>query len=96
MYPSPGGATESELHFDSWAAIVALNPVLAGLEPDIEGLIVNRLADPPIHVIAPIDVCYALTGLIKTQWQGISGGDQVQEAIAEFFDDLRREAVVAS
>ena len=36
-----------------------LNPVLAGLEPDVEGLIVNRLAEPPIYVIAPIDRCCA-------------------------------------
>jgi hypothetical protein len=96
MYPSPGGATESELHFESWAQLVALNPVVAGLEPDVEGLIVNRLADPPIHVIAPIDVCYELTGLIKAHWEGISGGTRVQEAIAEFFDELRAEAAVAS
>ena len=74
MYPSPGGATESELHFDSWSRMRELNPVLEGLEPDIEGLIVNRLSDPPIYVIAPIDRCYALTGTIKAHWEGISGG----------------------
>ena len=47
LYPSPAGATESELHFASWSRMVELNPVLAALEPDIEGLIVNRLSDPP-------------------------------------------------
>jgi hypothetical protein len=93
MYPSPGGATESELHFDSWTRMVALNPVLAGLEPDVEGLIVNRLADPPIHVIAPIDRCYALTGTIKAHWEGISGGDGVEQAVGEFFKRLRDEAL---
>ncbi len=60
LYPSPAGATESELHFSSWNRMVDLNPVLAGLEPDIEALIVNRLSDPPTYVIAPIDRCYAL------------------------------------
>ena len=54
--------------------MVELNPVLLGLEPDIEGLIVNRLAEPPVYVIAPIDRCYALTGTIKASWEGISGG----------------------
>ncbi len=93
MYPSPGGATESELHFESWTRMVALNPVLAGLEPDVEGLIVNRLASPPIHVIAPIDRCYALTGTIKAHWEGISGGDGVEQAVAEFFERLRGEAI---
>jgi Family of unknown function (DUF5947) len=93
MYPSPGGATESELHFDSWTRMVALNPVLAGLEPDVEGLIVNRLADPPMHVIAPIDRCYALTGTIKAHWEGISGGDGVEQAVAGFFKRLQDEAL---
>jgi hypothetical protein len=93
MYPSPGGATESQLHFESWARMIALNPVLAGLEPDVEGLIVNRLAHPPIHVIAPIDHCYALTGTIKTHWEGISGGDGVEQAVAGFFERLRGEAI---
>ena len=92
MYPSPGGATESELHFDSWTRMRALNPVLDNLEPDIEGLIANRLSDPPMYVIAAIDRCYALTGTIKAHWEGISGGPGVQDAVARFFDVLRAEA----
>ncbi|MGO9904749.1 MAG: DUF5947 family protein [Solirubrobacteraceae bacterium] len=92
MYPSPGGATESELHFDSWTRMRSLNPVLDHLEPDIEGLIANRLADPPMYVIAPIDRCYALTGTIKAHWEGISGGPGVEVAVAEFFERLRAEA----
>jgi Family of unknown function (DUF5947) len=92
MYPSPGGATESELHFDSWARMRGLNPVLEGLEPDIEGLIVNRLVDPALYVIAPIDRCYELTGTIKAHWEGISGGSAVEAAVAGFFARLRAEA----
>jgi hypothetical protein len=95
MYPSPGGATESELHFDSWNRMLELNPVLAGLEPDIEGLIVNRLSDPPMYVIGPIDRCYALTGTIKAHWEGISGGSEVHAAVERFFDSLRAEAANA-
>jgi hypothetical protein len=95
MYPSPAGATESELHFETWRRMVELNPVLADLEPDIEGLIANRLAEPPAYAIAPIDRCYGLTGAIKLTWEGISGGTGVGEAVTRFFDDLRREAVPA-
>jgi hypothetical protein len=95
MYPSPAGATESELHFESWGRMLELNPVLARMEPDIEGLIVNRLADPPNYVIAPIDRCYALTGTVKASWEGISGGSGVERAVATFFDQLRGEAVPA-
>jgi hypothetical protein len=95
MYPSPAGATESELHFETWRRMVELNPVLDELESDIEGLIVNRLTDPAVYAIAPIDRCYALTGAIKLTWEGISGGTGVGEAVSRFFDDLRREAVPA-
>jgi len=95
MYPSPAGATESELHFESWDRVLARNPVLEGLESDIEGLIVNRLADPPQYAIAPIDRCYGLTGLIKASWEGISGGPRVREAVGEFFERLSAEAVTA-
>jgi hypothetical protein len=95
MYPSPAGATESELHFESWQAMVALNPVVGRMEADIEGLIVNRLADPPEYVIAPIDRCYELTGTIKAHWEGISGGRAVETAVAAFFERLQDEAVPA-
>lgn len=92
MYPSPAGATESELHFESWDRMTELNPVLAELEPDIEGLIVNRLSNPPVYAIAPIDRCYALTGTIKASWEGISGGSGVEHAVSGFFEDLRARA----
>ncbi len=95
MYPSPAGATESELHFDSWTRMLELNPVLAGLEPDVEGLIVNRLAEPPIYAIAPIDRCYALTGTIKLAWEGISGGSAVDVAVARFFEELGGQMAAA-
>jgi hypothetical protein len=95
MYPSPAGATESELHFASWSQLVRLNPRLAELEPDIEGLIVNRLSDPPTYAIAPIDRCYELTGAIKATWEGLSGGTGVSGAVTRFFEELRLEAATA-
>jgi Family of unknown function (DUF5947) len=87
MYPSPVGATESELRLDAWRRLVELNPALRGLEPDAEGLIVDRRLG--VAAIAPIDRCYELVGLIKSRWEGISGGDGVERAIAEFFVGLR-------
>ncbi len=92
FYPSPAGATESELELDAWAQLVAANPVLETLEPDAEALIVNRLADSAQFAIAPIDRCYALVGLVKLRWQGISGGQELGTAIEGFFADLRRDA----
>jgi hypothetical protein len=96
MYPSPAGATESELHFESWSRMCELNPVLGDLEPDIEGLIVNRLTEPPVYAIAPIDRCYALTGAIKATWEGISGGGGVDRAVTRFFAELHEQGVPVS
>lgn len=95
LYPSPAGATESELRFETWSELVARNPVLDTLEPDGEALIVNRMADPAACAIAPIDRCYLLVGLVKASWQGISGGSEVEQAVARYFDQLRTMAVSA-
>ena len=92
LYPSPAGATESELHFSTWNGLVELNPVLEELEPDSEALIVNRMSDPPAYAIAPIDRCYMLVGLVKSSWQGISGGPDVAVAVDDFFSGLRAAA----
>jgi hypothetical protein len=89
MYPSPAGATESELKLEAWQDLVALNPELESLEPDAEALVVSRISDPPAYVIAPIDECYGLVGAIKVSWEGISGGDAIERAIPTFFERLR-------
>jgi hypothetical protein len=68
--------------------------VLEDLDPDAEALIVNRLADPHLHVIAPLDDCYRLVGIIKATWEGISGGAAMEEAVARYFADLRATALV--
>jgi hypothetical protein len=88
LYPSPAGATESELYLDAWNELVAANPGLADLEPEVEALVVNRLADPHVFAIVPIDRCYELVGMIKATWQGISGGDAVRDAVEAFFARL--------
>jgi hypothetical protein len=95
MYPSPAGATESELHFETWRAVSERNPILEQLEPDVEGLIVNRLSDPPVYVVAPIDRCYELTGVVKAHWEGISGGARIEPAVDGFLAGLRAQAVAA-
>ena len=41
FYPSPAGATESLLPLDTWDELVAANPELATLEPDVEAFLVR-------------------------------------------------------
>jgi hypothetical protein len=89
FYPSPAGATESELDMSVWDDLAAANPILDELEPEGEVLIVNRMADPFEVAIAPTDKAYELVGLVKANWQGISGGSALEGVIATFFAHLR-------
>ncbi|MGA8218393.1 MAG: DUF5947 family protein [Solirubrobacterales bacterium] len=95
MYPSPAGATESELKLGAWDDLRALNPELESLEPDAEALVVNRISEPATFVIAPIDECYGLVGAIKVSWEGISGGDAIERAVPTFFERLRARSAGA-
>ena len=81
-YPSPMGATESLLTFDL--------DVLHTLEPDVEALLVDRHKGAREHWIVPIDDCFRLVGLIRTHWQGLTGGRDVWVEIGRFFDGLER------
>ena len=92
FYPGPAGATESQLPLPEWAALVARNPVLRELEPDVEALLVNRTHGAREYWIAPVDVCYRLVGVIRTHWRGLGGGEEVWREIDGFFDELRARA----
>jgi hypothetical protein len=92
LYPSAVGATESQLDLVAWERLERDNPVLTRMETDAEALIVNRLASPPQYAIAPIDRCYMLVGIVKANWDGISGGAAVVSVVADFFDGLRAQA----
>lgn len=94
LYPSPAGATESQLGLDTWRELVAANPILERLQPDVEALLVNRVAAARDHYIVPIDECYRLVGMVRAGWRGISGGTEVWRSIAEFFTELKRRAKV--
>ena len=88
FYPGPMGATESLLELEAWQALEAANPVLASMEPDVEALLVNRARGAREHWLVPIDDCYALVGLIRTRWRGLTGGKEVWEEIGRFFEAL--------
>ena len=94
LYPSPAGATESQLPLDTWSGIVAENPELARIEPDVEALLVNRLGPTRGYTAAeyyllPIDECYKLVWLIRSHWKGLSGGADVWKQLESFFAELK-------
>lgn len=100
MYPSPAGATESMLSLETWGDIERDNPPLQKMESDVEALLVNRIGHSrgfteAEYYLLPIDQCFKLVGLIRSQWRGFSGGSEVWQQITEFFTGLRNNAMVA-
>jgi Family of unknown function (DUF5947) len=89
LYPSPAGSTESMLSLEAWQDIVQENHCLTEMEPDVEALLVNRLDHAREYYLAPIDKCYQLVGLIRSNWRGLSGGTEVWEKIHDFFEHLK-------
>src|SRR5262249_38143803 len=89
---SPAGATESALPLDAWAELVAENPGLADLEPDVEALLVNRVGAARDYFRVGIDQCYRLAGIIRTHSNGFSGGTPGGDEIGRFFAELKRRS----
>lgn len=87
-YPSPGGATEALPPPGAWETLAEDNPFLHRLTPDVEALLVNRLPTEPEHFLVGIDECYALVGVVRKHWRGMSGGPVWLE-VARFFAGLK-------
>ena len=91
FYPSPAGATESELPLDAWASVQAANPAITVLAPDTEALLIRspgperERAD--CHLV-PIDACYELVGRLRRVWKGFDGGQESRQELAGFFDRI--------
>jgi hypothetical protein len=90
-YPGPAGATEADLPLAVWDALVAREPLLAGIAPDVEAVLVR--AERPERdrfagYIVPIDACYELAGTLRLAWRGFDGGSEARQRIAEFFDRI--------
>lgn len=89
LYPGPAGAMEQPLIASTWSTLVANNPALADLSPDVEALLVNRLNGRRTYYRVSIDHCFALVGLIRANWRGLSGGAEVWALIDAFFVELQ-------
>jgi hypothetical protein len=85
FYPSPAGATESELPLDAWSVLAEKVPLLSTLAADVEALLVRRTATDLTALIVPIDICYELVGVIRVAWRGLQGGDELWRDVDRFF-----------
>jgi hypothetical protein len=75
VYPSPAGATESELPLGAWDAVLAAAPALSTLVPDVEAA-----------YVVPFEVCHELVGELRRRWRGFDGGQDARQALDRFFD----------
>ncbi|WUH90935.1 DUF5947 family protein [Streptomyces sp. NBC_00433] len=85
LYPSPAGATESELDPAHWQQVLDRTRLAALLEPDVEALLLRRGDTGCDCYLVPIDVCYELVGRMRLLWQGFDGGAEARAALGEFF-----------
>jgi hypothetical protein len=72
--------------------VVAANPAMTDLAPDVEALLVRRTGDGFECYLVPIDACYELVGLVRLHWKGFDGGQEAWEAIDGFFDAVRERS----
>jgi hypothetical protein len=94
FYPGPAGATESLLPLETWEQLVASNPLLATMQPDVEAFLVR--SEPARHgnecFIVPIDSCYELVGQLRRLWRGFDGGREARDELDAFFGRVRARA----
>ncbi|MFF4658758.1 DUF5947 family protein [Streptomyces sp. NPDC001381] len=90
LYPSPAGATESELDPATWTQVLGGSRLAGLLEPDVEALLLRRTDGRHACHLVPIDICYELVGRMRLLWQGFDGGAEARAALDAFFADVER------
>ncbi len=88
-YPSPAGATESELSPDAWSELLEADPTMGTVADDVEGVLMRITGqDVSCHVV-PIDRCYELVGHLRQNWRGFDGGREAHDVIEAFFAEIQ-------
>jgi hypothetical protein len=96
LYPSPAGATESEVDPGTWHEVFGGSALAHALTPDVEALLVRRDEGRAICHLVPVDAAYELVGRLRLHWQGFDGGSQAHAELDAFFDDVARRATPAA
>jgi hypothetical protein len=94
LYPSPAGATESELDPSAWQTVLGGSRLAALLEPDVEALLLRRVEGRAECYLVPIDICYELVGRMRLLWQGFDGGAEARADLEAFFAHVGGRAQV--
>ncbi|MEU6014862.1 DUF5947 family protein [Streptomyces sp. NPDC047515] len=92
LYPSPAGATESELDPSIWQTVLGGSRLAGLLEPDVEALLLRRSEGRVECYLVPIDICYELVGRMRLLWQGFDGGAEARADLRAFFEHVERRS----
>jgi hypothetical protein len=92
LYPSPAGATESDLDPAVWERTLGGSALARLMTPDVEALLLRHQEGRSQCFLVPVDMAYELVGRLRLHWQGFDGGPRARAEIAAFFDDLQRRA----
>lgn len=92
LYPSPAGATESELDPEAWQSVLGGSPLADLLEPDVEALLLRRHQGRVRLYLVPVDICYELVGRMRLHWQGFDGGAEARADLDAFFTHVSARA----
>jgi len=84
-YPGPAGLIQTALSDEAVRTLLGRNPQWTELQPHVEAIVVNRLTDPARALLLPIDEHFRLAGMLRSQWRGLSGGDEVWQCLEDFF-----------
>ncbi|MFI9611922.1 DUF5947 family protein [Streptomyces sp. NPDC052023] len=92
LYPSPAGATESELDPETWQSVLSATELAGLLAPDVEALLLRRQQGRVECYLVPVDICYELVGRMRLRWQGFDGGAEARADLEAFFTHVREQA----
>lgn len=92
QYPSPAGATESELSAETWETVLGGSLLARELAPDTEALLLRRSDGRVDCYLVPIDICYELVGRMRLLWQGFDGGAEARADLNAFFTHIEDRA----
>lgn len=99
LYPSPAGATESELDGELWESVLGSSRLANLLRPDVEALLVRRSGGPGAAdggcYLVPVDMAYELVGRLRKTWQGFDGGAEARAELNAFFERVEARATQA-
>lgn len=88
-WPSPGGVVHAPIAPEAWSRAARESPALAALAPEVEALLVHRVQGAREQWLVSIDRCFELAGAVRRTWRGLSGGPELQAALAPLREAAR-------